>query len=123
MSLHQIASILAFLVGIMSIVTGGKAMQGWNPGYSVLSWLPVYNFVMGILTLIPAVLLWLNHRYALATSITTLGIHALVLLLLLSAFHGEVAFQSIAAMIFRLTVWIAILGLIFFQARATTSGA
>ncbi len=117
MSLHQIASILAFLVGIMSIVAGGKAMQGWNPGYSVLSWLPVYNFVMGLLALIPAILLWVNHRYALAASIATLGIHTLVLLLLLTVFRGQIAVQSIAAMIFRLVVWIVILGLIFFQGR------
>jgi hypothetical protein len=121
MSLNQIASILAFLVGIMSIVAGGKAMQGWNPGYSVLSWLPVYNFVMGLLALIPAILLWVNHRYTLAASVATLGIHTLVLLLLLSTFRGEVAFQSIAAMIFRLAVWIVILGLLFFQARSTLS--
>lgn len=121
MSLNQIASILAFLVGIMSIVAGGKAMQGWNPGYSVLSWLPVYNFMMGILAIIPAVLLWINHRYALAASVATLGIHTLVLLLLLSTFRGEVAFQSIAAMIFRLAVWTVILGLLFFQARSTLS--
>lgn len=105
----------------MSIVAGGKAMQGWNPGYSVLSWLPEYNFVMGILALIPAVLLWINHRFALAASVTTLGIHTLVLLLLLSAFRGEVAFQSIAAMIFRLVIWIVILGLVFFRARSTLS--
>ncbi|HAX71570.1 MAG TPA: hypothetical protein PK152_01210 [Anaerolineales bacterium] len=122
MTLYRIASILAFLVGIMSIVAGGKAMQGWNPGYSVLSWLPVYNFVMGILALIPAVLIWMNHRYALTTSVATIGIHTLVLLLLLSAFRGEVAFQSIAAMIFRLVVWIVILGLVFFQIRVVTSG-
>lgn len=122
MSFNQIASILAFLVGIMSIVAGGKAMQGWNPGYSVLTWLPVYNFVMGILALIPAVLLWLNHRFALAVSLATLGIHTLVLLLLLSAFRGEVAFQSIAAMIFRLVIWILILGIIFFQIHPHNSG-
>ncbi|WKZ39292.1 MAG: hypothetical protein QY328_13590 [Anaerolineales bacterium] len=121
MSLNQIASILAFLVGIMSIVAGGKAMQGWNPGYSVLSWLPVYNFMMGILAIIPAVLLWINHRYALAASVATLGIHTLVLLLLLSTFRGEVAFQSIAAMIFRLVMWVVILGLVFLQARSTLS--
>lgn len=121
MSLNQTASILAFLVGMMSIVAGGNAMQGWNPGYSVLPWLPVYNFVMGILALIPAILLWINHRYAPAASLATLGIHALVLLLLLSAFRGEAAFQSFAAMIFRLVIWIVILGLVFFQARYTLS--
>lgn len=121
MSLNQIASILAFLVCIMSIVAGGKAMQGWNPGYSVLSWLPVYNFMMGILAIIPAVLLWINHRYTLSASVATLGIHTLVLLLLLSTFRGEVAFQSIAAMIFRLVMWVVILGLVFLQARSTLS--
>lgn len=119
MTLYRIASILAFLVGIMSIVAGGKAMQGWNPGYSVLSWLPVYNFVMGILALIPAVLLWTNHRCAMNTSIATFGIHAIVLLILVTVFHGEVAYQSIAAMAFRLVAWIVILGLIFFQIRAS----
>ena len=52
--MNQIASILAFIIGIMSIVAGGKAMRDWDPGYSVIAWLPVYNFGMGILTLIPA---------------------------------------------------------------------
>ena len=119
MILYRIASILAFLVGIMSIVAGGKAMQGWNPGYSVLTWLPIYNFVMGILTLIPAVLIWMNHRYALLASLATFGIHTIVLLILVTVFRGEVAYQSIAAMAFRLVTWIVILGLIFFQIRAS----
>ncbi len=117
MSYHQIASLLAFLVGIMSIVAGGKAMQGWNPGYSVLTWLPVFNFVMGILTLIPAVLIWTNHRYAMISSIVTFGIHAIVLLILFIAFRNTVAYQSLAAMMFRLVVWITILALMYFQTR------
>ncbi|MBI5824540.1 MAG: hypothetical protein HZB18_10970 [Chloroflexi bacterium] len=117
MSLNQVASVLAFIIGIMSIVAGGKAMQGWNPGYSVLTWLPVYNFVMGILALIPAVLIWMNHRYALIASIAAFGVHAIVLLILFTAFRNTVAYQSLAAMMFRLVVWIAILALMYFQAR------
>ncbi|MBK9923679.1 MAG: hypothetical protein IPP66_00145 [Anaerolineales bacterium] len=117
MPLNQIASILAFIIGIMSIVAGGKAMQGWNPGYSVLTWLPVYNFIMGILALIPAVLIWINHRYAMITSIATFSIHAIVLLILFTAFRNTVAYQSLAAMIFRLVIWIAILALMFIQVR------
>ncbi len=117
MSLNQIASILAFIIGIMSIVAGGKAMQGWNPGYSVLTWLPVYNFVMGILALIPAVLIWINHRYAMITSIATFGIHAIVLLILFIAFPNTVAYQSLAAMMFRMITWVAILTLMYFQTR------
>ena len=117
MLLQRIASILAFLIGIMSIVAGGKAMKGWDPGYNVLTWLPVYNFVMGFLALIPAVLLWINSRHAMIAAIGTFGIHALVLLVLFTAFHDKVANQSLAAMAFRLATWIAILMLMFFQAR------
>ncbi len=70
---------------------------------------------MGILTLLPAILLWINHCYTLAISIATFGIHAIVLVLLLTVFRDEVARQSLAAMIFRLAIWVAILALLFFR--------
>lgn len=111
--LTKIPSILAFLVGAMSIFAGGMVMRGWKPGYSVLSWLPVYNFVIGLLTLIPAYLLWVDNRYAWTASIVTFGVHTIVLLLLLAAFRGQVAAQSIGAMSFRVVVWIIILALLF----------
>ena len=113
--LTKLPSILAFLVSVMSIVAGGMVMRGWRPGYSILSWLPVYNFAVGLLTLIPAVLLWINHQYALAASIVTFGIHTIILLLLLTVFRGQVATQSIGAMAFRVIVWIVILALLWFQ--------
>lgn len=113
--LTKLPSILAFLVSIMSIVAGGMVMRGWRPGYSILSWLPVYNFVFGLLTLIPAYLLWVNSRYALTASIVTFGIHTIVLLLLLTVFRGQVATQSIGAMSFRVIVWIVILALLWFR--------
>jgi hypothetical protein len=113
--LDKLPSILAFLVSAMSIIAGGMVMRGWQPGYSVLSWLPVYNFVVGLFSLIPAVLLWINSRYALTASIVTFGVHTIVLLLLLTVFHGQVATQSIAAMAFRVIVWIIILALLWFR--------
>lgn len=113
--MYRIAAVLAFAVGAMSVAAGGMVMRGWQPGYSVLSWLPVYNFVFGLLTLIPAVLLWINHRYAIIVSLGIFGIHAAVLLLLLTVFRGEVATQSIDAMSFRLAVWLVILALLWFK--------
>ncbi|MEW5938628.1 MAG: hypothetical protein AB1750_03105 [Chloroflexota bacterium] len=113
--LTKLPSILAFLVGILSIFAGGMVMRGWRPGYSILSWLPVYNFAVGLLTLIPAVLLWIDHRYALTASLVTFGIHAIVLLLLLTVFRGQVAAQSVGAMSFRVIVWVAILALLWFR--------
>ncbi len=113
--LAKLPSLLAFLVGILSIVAGGMVMRGWRPGYSILSWLPVYNFAVGLLTLVPAYLLWVNSHFALTASIATFGIHTIVLLLLLTIFRGQVAAQSIGAMSFRVVVWIGILALLWFR--------
>ncbi len=111
----KLPSILAILVSIMSIFAGGMVIRGWRPGYSVLSWLPVYNFVVGLLSLLPAYLLWVNSRHATTASIVTFAIHTIVLLLLLTAFRGQVATQSIGAMSFRVVVWIVILALLWFR--------
>jgi hypothetical protein len=113
--LAKLPSLLAFLVGIMSIVAGGMVMRGWRPGYNVLSWLPVYNFAVGLLTLIPAYLLWVNSRYALTASIVIFSLHALVLVLLFTAVRNTAAFQSVGAMSFRVVVWIGILALLWFR--------
>ncbi|MDD2923211.1 MAG: hypothetical protein PHQ36_13075 [Anaerolineales bacterium] len=78
-TLNKVSSILAFIVGALSIIAGGMAMRGWNPGYFVLNWLPVYNFVMGIFTLLPAALIWKNSRYAMPAAVATFGVHAVVL--------------------------------------------
>jgi energy-converting hydrogenase Eha subunit F len=113
---NKIAGLLAFVVGGLSVVAGGMAMRGWQPGYFVLNWLPVYNLVLGVLTVfIPALLIWKKHRLAWLAATGTLSIHALVLLLLLFSYADTVALQSILAMLFRLVVWIIILGLMFFD--------
>jgi len=113
--LTKLPSLLAFLVGAMSIVAGGMVMRGWRPGYNVLSWLPVYNFAVGLLTLVPAYLLWVNNRYALAASIVIFSLHAVVLVLLFTIFRNTAAFQSVGAMTFRVVTWIVILALIWFR--------
>ncbi|MBK8782775.1 MAG: hypothetical protein IPO22_13425 [Anaerolineales bacterium] len=46
-TLNKIASVLAFLVGGLSIFAGALAMTGWEPGYFVLNWLPCLQFHLG----------------------------------------------------------------------------
>jgi hypothetical protein len=113
--LTKLPSILAFLVGGMSILAGGMVLRGWKPGWNVIAWLPVYNFVVGLLTLIPAYLLWINHRYAFAASIVTFSVHAIVLALLFTVFRNTAAFQSVGAMTFRVVAWVVILALLWFR--------
>jgi hypothetical protein len=117
-TLNKIASVLAFLVGGLSIFAGALAMTGWEPGYFVLNWLPVYNFILGTLTvLIPAILIWKNSKYAIPAAIVTFGIHAIVTFLLLTVFRGTVAATRIGAMRVRLVTWLIILALMFAQSR------
>lgn len=115
MPMYRIASALAFLVGGMSIFAGGMVLRGWSPGWGVINWLPVYNFAIGLLTLIPAYLLWSNHRIALPFSITVFSIHMIVFLLLITVYRNTAAFQSVGAMSFRVVAWIAILALLYFS--------
>ena len=115
MNTLRVAAGLALLIGALSIVAGGMAMRGWNPGWSVLKWLPVYNFSMGILTvLIPAILIWKNHPLAFVAAIAFFVIHLIATAILLLAFRDVVATQSLLAMSFRLIVWIIILVLMYF---------
>lgn len=115
-SMLKLAAILAFFIGGFSIMAGAMAMRGWNPGYSVLGWLPVYNFTMGILTVsIPAILIWRGSPYAMTSAVVFCVIHAGVTALLLLAFRETVAIQSLLAMVFRVIVWLAILALLYFH--------
>jgi hypothetical protein len=113
--LSKLPSTLAFLVGGMSILAGGVVLRGWKPGWNIIAWLPVYNFTVGLLTLIPAYLLWVNHPCALTASIFIFSLHALVLVLLFTIFRHTAAFQSVGAMTFRIATWVVIFVLLWLR--------
>lgn len=116
--LRKIASILAVILGAMAVVAGGRVLLGNDPGYYVIDWLPLYNYTMGCLTvLITAILIYSNHRLAMPAALSTFSLHALVMLILQTAYRGVVAPDSLQAMTIRLVVWAIILGLMFAQAR------
>jgi hypothetical protein len=93
-------------------------MQGWNPGWNVVAWLPVYNFVMGIFTVaVPTILIWKNYPYAMSAAIVTLAIHGIVALLLVTVFRSTVATQSMLAMASRFVTWLVIIGLLYFARK------
>lgn len=117
-SLNKIASIFAFVIGVMAIYAGVKPLLGNNPAYNVLSWLPLYNYTMGVLTVfITAILIWKDSRLAMPVSIGTFTIHTAVMVILQTAYRGIVAAESLEAMTTRLIVWVVILGLMFAQSR------
>ena len=116
--LNRIASMLAFIIGVMAVFAGGQVLLGNDPGYFVISWLPVYNYTLGILTVsITAIWIWKNSRYAMLAALTTFGLHTLVMLILQTAYRNVAAVESIQAMTIRLAAWILILSLMFIQLR------
>jgi hypothetical protein len=120
--LSKVAAILAWIIGVMSVIAGGKVLLGAPPDYYVVDWLPIYNFIVGVVTvLVTAVLIWRNSRYALLAAIVTLAANVLGLLMLLIAFRDVVAQASLAAMTFRIVVWLIILALMVAARKKQTA--
>ena len=119
MKLTKVAAVLAFIIGVMAIFAGGQVvLLGKVMDYYVIDWLVVYNFIMGLLTVIvTAILIWKNSRYALTAAIVTLAVHSAVMVILLTAYKDVVAPDSIVAMTVRIVVWLIILALMTIQAR------
>jgi hypothetical protein len=117
-TLNKIAALLAFGIGAMAIYASVKPLLGNNPNYNVVGWLPLYNYTMGILAIfVAAILIWVNSKLALPVAIATFSIHAVVMLVLQTAYRGFVAPDSIEAMTIRLAAWLVILALMVPQWR------
>jgi hypothetical protein len=107
--LSKIAAGLSFIIGAMAVIAGGRVLLGHDPGYYVIDWLLVYNFIAGLVSAtLTATLLLLNHHLGRPLALATLGLHSIVLLLLMVAYREVVAPDSMVAMTVRITVWIII---------------
>lgn len=117
-SLYRIAAVLAFIIGAMAIFAGSQVLLGRDPGYYVISWLPVYNLIIGLLSVIVAfVLIWRGSRYAIPAAVVILGLHILVFLTILIGYANVVATDSLVAMTIRIGVWLVILALLLIGSR------
>ena len=119
MNFNKIAAVLAFIIGAMAIFAGGQVLfLGKQMDYYIITWLPYYNFTLGVISvLVTAVLIWKNSRCAMPATIATFTAHALVMLVLLTAYKDVVAPDSIVAMSVRLVVWVVILILMSMQSH------
>jgi hypothetical protein len=115
---YRMAAVLALIIGGMAVFAGGKALIGKVPSYTILSWLPVYNYTMGFLAVVwAAPLLWMASKFARPVALASFSTHAIVMLVLQTAFAGKVAAESLEAMWIRLLVWAIILALVYVPQR------
>lgn len=112
----KIAAVLAFVIGAMAIFAGGQVLMGKLPDYYVIDWLPIYNFTIGLTSaFFASFVIWKNGKLSLPASLTTFSLHALVMLVLQTAYREVVAPDSIRAMTVRILAWLVISALIMVQ--------
>ncbi len=112
MKLNKTAAILAFIIGGMAVFAGSRVVLFNQPvDYYVIGWLPIYNLILGLLTvLLTAPLLWKDTTSAPKLALATLVSHSTVLLILQTAYREVVAPDSIRAMTIRIAAWVIITG-------------
>jgi hypothetical protein len=122
-NLVRIAALLSVVIGLMAIFAGGQVLLGKVPDYYVIDWLPVYNFIIGVLSVfVTAVLIWKRSPYAWPAAVATLSAHVVVMLILQIGYSSVVARDSIMAMTIRISVWLLILALLFYSSRQGQTG-
>lgn len=123
---HRLAALLAIIPGLLSIKEGGSVLLGLvTKDYTILSWLVWYNVVLGFISVIIGIGLWRVHKGSIRLAITILSLHGLVLifLIILFAFKVPMSLISIIAMLFRASVWIAIIVLLRWKVKEQTGKA
>jgi uncharacterized membrane-anchored protein len=117
---YRLTAILAFVLGLLSIKEGGSVLLGLSTkAYTVLPWLVWYNVVLGFVSVITGIGLWMKRAWGIRFAATIVSLHGLVLMILviLYAFREAVALTSIMAMIFRTLVWVGIMMLVKWRSR------
>ena len=115
---RKIAAVIAFAIGAMSIFAGGQVVLGKVMDYYVIDWLPIYNLIVGLITVfITAILIWRGSKFAMPAAIATFISHSAVMLVLQIAYKDVVAPDSIKATTVRIVLWAIILTLMIVQSR------
>jgi len=117
--LRKIAAAIALLIGAITIFAGGQVvLLGKVMDYYVIDWLPVYNLIVGIISVfVTAILIWKGSRVALPAAVATLIAHSIVMVVLQAAYRDMVASESIKATTVRIILWLIIVTLMLIQAR------
>ncbi|MGE5172854.1 MAG: hypothetical protein ACM3MD_03400 [Betaproteobacteria bacterium] len=123
---HRLAAILAIILGLLSIKEGGSVLLGLSTkAYTVLPWLVWYNVVLGFVSVITGIGVWVRSTWSVTFATTIVTLHGLVLMILiiLFSFREAVALISIMAMLFRTLVWVGIMMLLRWRSRGQEGNA
>ena len=111
----RVASILAILIGLLSIREGGAVLLGETvPDFPVLTWLVWYNVALGFVSVAAGIGMWIKRSWSVTLALNILAFHAVVFAGLVALYQSgqTVANRSIFAMMFRTFTWIVIYSLL-----------
>jgi hypothetical protein len=115
MKRDRVASILAVVLGLLSVREGGSVLVGLTkPAYHVIPWLVWYNVAMGAVSVVAGIGMWMRRAWSINLSVNVLAFHGIVFLGLIGMrqYGQEVAMNSIFAMMFRTFTWMVIYSLL-----------
>lgn len=107
---QRLAAAVAVLFGIMTLYAGGSVLRGADPGYVVFRPLLIYNATMGAAYIAAGLAIGRNPLWGQRAAGLIFGLNLLVLAAILIVYRngGAVAVESLGAMTFRTTVWLAL---------------
>lgn len=121
----MVASILAILIGLLSVREGGAVLLGVTiPDFPVLTWLVWYNVALGCVSVAAGIGMWIRRYWSRTLALNILAFHAVVFagLFALYQFGQSVAHRSIFAMMFRTFAWIVIYSLLAWRRQEEGQG-
>lgn len=109
---RRLASGVAVLFGLATLVAGGRVLLGADPGYVVFRPLLIFNTTMGLAYVAGGLLLLRGSRWARPAAGGIFLLNAVVLAGIVVVYRsgGAVAVDSLRAMSLRTTVWLALFG-------------
>lgn len=122
--MQKLASAVAAVFGIATLLAGVRVLSGSDPGYQVFQPLLVYNTAMGVVYLAAAVTIWRSltgGRYA-AGAIFLINLLVVAGIVVLYRGGAAVAVDSLRAMTLRTVVWLILFLTIAHIARRGMSG-
>jgi hypothetical protein len=111
----RVAAILAVVFGLLAIRQGGGILLGViTAGNDVLTWLLWYKVVMGLVSVIAGVGMWMERAWSITLAVNILAFHSIVFLGLIGMYQlGQaVAMTSLLGMLLTTFGWIVIYSLL-----------
>jgi hypothetical protein len=118
---QRIAAVVAVLFGLATLMAGGRVLAGYSdPGYVVYQPLLIYNTAMGIAYVAAGALVWYDlqrGKYA-ALAIFILNLAVLADVVFLYTTGGDIAVESVRAMVLRTSVWLGLFLVLAWKSRS-----